>query len=93
MSGHLTQDQYDKLIADQKALEAELRRRNEAHKAKQLDAIKARIAQRKTKRLSDLKEQHERDKNRVRYSTLYSGSYCVIVAIKFRKAGVCNIQL
>ena len=64
-SGHLTQEQYDALIGQQRALEEELRRKNEARKAAQLVAIEARMAQRKAKRLTDLREQHERDRNKV----------------------------
>ena len=46
-------------------MEEELRRKNEARKAAQLVAIEARMAQRKAKRLTDLREQHERDRNKV----------------------------
>ena len=64
-SGQISQEEYDKLIAKQKALEEDLRKRAEKGKASQLSAICARIAQRKAKRLADLREQHERDKNKV----------------------------
>lgn len=76
-SGQLTQEQYDQLIGQQRAMEAELRRKNEARKAQQLDAIRSRLAQRKAKRLSDLREKHERDKNKVGVS-LNTRSYDVI---------------
>ena len=77
-SGHLSQDQYDKLIAQQRALEDELRHKNDARKTQQLDAIRVRVAQRKAKRLADLKEKHERDKNKVCKSASSSSSTSVL---------------
>ena len=73
--GVLTQDQFDDIMRKQNALEEQLRQKADARKSQQIANIRARMAQRRKKRLDDLKEKHEREKMKVRLTSFICSSY------------------
>ena len=63
--GVLTQDQVAELMSQQRETENNLESQMEARRNQQMAALRARLSQRRKKRLDDLREKQERDKMEV----------------------------